>query len=120
MAAVAPHASQSLPRVWIPRTTAVTVGGSLPARHATAVARSLALARRFPAHIALAALKRDGLHFRLRSGLELRLGEPTDIRLKLAIAARALRRAPPGTTYLDVSVPGRPIAGSNPQVSGGD
>lgn len=120
MATIGPHAAQSLPRVWIPRRTPMPVGGFLPANHAAAVMRSLALARGFPAHIALAALRRDGLVFRLRSGLELRLGDPTDIRLKLAIAARALHALPTGTVYLDVSVPGRPVAGNNPQVSGRD
>jgi len=59
------------------------------------------------------------LTLRLRSGLELRLGAPTDVRLKLAIARRALRVLPPGSAYVDVSVPGRPVAGPNPPVSGG-
>lgn len=113
------HDAKRLPRVWIPRTTPVAVGGFLPANHATAIARSLALASRFPAHVAGASLKRDGLLFRLRSGLELRLGEPTDVRLKLAVARLALRRLPAGATYLDVSVPGRPVSG-NSQVSGRD
>ena len=36
---------------------------------------------------------------------------PTDVRLKLAIARRALAQLPPGATYLDISVPGRPVAG---------
>ena len=120
MARLAPHAAQDLPRIWIPRTTRVDVGAFLPADHAAAAARSLALARHFPAHIVLAALRRDGLVLRLRSGLDLRLGDPTDIRLKLAIAARALHRLPAGARYLDVSVPGRPVAGNNPQVSGRD
>jgi len=120
MTPLAPRAAERLPRVWIPRSTPVMVGRFLPVAHAGVVTRSLALARRFPAHIVLAALKRDGLVFRLRSGLELRLGEPTDIRLKLAIATRALPDLPGGVTYLDVSVPGRPVAGNNPQVSGGD
>ena len=113
------HGARPLARVWIPKTTPVEVGGFLPGAHAGAVARALALAARFPAHIAFAALRRDGLVFRLRNGLDLRLGEATDIRLKLAIARAALRRVPPGTVYLDVSVPGRPVAGPNPQVSGG-
>lgn len=120
MAAVAHDGARSLPRIWIPRTTPVTIGGYLPANHATAIARALALATRFPAHIALAQLRRDGLRFRLRDGLELRLGDPTDIRLKLAIARLAIRRLPAGTAYLDVSVPGRPVAGTNPQLSGRD
>jgi cell division protein FtsQ len=120
MAAVPPHGARSLPRIWIPRTTPVTIGGFLPANHAAAVARALALASRFPAHIALAQLRRDGLLFRLRDGLELRLGEPTDIRLKLAIARLAIHRLPSGSAYLDVSVPGRPVAGNNPRLSGRD
>ena len=117
-AAVPSSAAPQLPRVWIPRTTHVVVGGFLPADHAAAVARSLALAGNLPAHVAGAQLRREGLVFRLRSGLELRLGDPTDIRLKLAIAGRALRVLPAGSAYLDVSVPGRPVAGSNPRVSG--
>jgi cell division protein FtsQ len=113
------HAAPALARIWIPRTTPVAVGRFLPEHHATAIARALALAARFPAHVVRAALRADGLHFHLRSGLELRLGEPTDVRLKLAIARRALSLLPGGTTYLDVSVPGRPVAG-NSQLSGRD
>jgi cell division protein FtsQ len=120
MAAVSPHGARALPRVWIPRRTQATVGATLPANHATAIARALALASRFPAHIAFAALRRDGLVFRLRNGLDIRLGDPTDIRLKLAVARRGLQRLPPGSAYLDVSVPGRPVAGLNSQVSGRD
>jgi cell division protein FtsQ len=119
IAVAAPHAQPSLTRVWVPRTTPVVVGGFLPAKHATAIARALALTLRFPAHIVRAALRRDGLHFYLRDGLELRLGEPTDVRLKLAIVRQAIGRLPVGTTYLDVAVPGRPVAG-NSQVSGRD
>lgn len=116
--AIPRQGARPLTRIWIPRTTPVTVGGFLPANHATAIARALALAARFPAHIAFASLRRDGLLFRLRNGLELRLGDPTDIRLKLAIARAAMRRMPAGTLYLDLSVPGRPVAGSNSQLSG--
>lgn len=119
-ASVPSHAAPRLPRIWIPRTTDVVVGGFLPANHAATVARSLALAGRLPVHIVGAQLRRDGLVFRLRSGLELRLGDPSDIRLKLAIAARALHVLPSGSAYLDVSVPGRPVAGTNSQVSGRD
>jgi cell division protein FtsQ len=114
-----PHGARRLTRIWIPKTTPVTVGGFLPTNHAAAIARALALAAHFPAHFAFAALRRDGLVLRLRDGLELRLGDPTDIRLKLAIARAAMRRLPAGTRYLDISVPGRPVAGDNPQVSGG-
>ena len=49
----------------------------------------------------------------LGGGLELRLGDGGDLRLKLAIARRILRRtgaASAGGGYLDVSVPERPGA----------
>ena len=39
---------------------------------------------------------------------------PTDVRLKLAIARRACATLPAGAAYLDVSVPGRPVAGTQP------
>jgi cell division protein FtsQ len=110
----------ALARVWVPRKADVAVGAFLaPAAGGTAT-RTLALAERFPAHISTATLARGELVFRLRSGLELRLGAPTDVRLKLAIARRALAQLPTGATYVDVSVPERPVAGpDNPQVSSG-
>jgi cell division protein FtsQ len=109
----------SLPRIWVPTATAVLAGDFLDTDHGGTAARSLALVGRFPARIAFAAFAHGDLLFRLRSGLELRLGDPTDVRLKLAIARRAMRALPAGATYLDVSVPRRPVAGADPQVSGG-
>jgi cell division protein FtsQ len=100
----------SLPRIWVERAAPVAAGAFLAA-DAGVAARTLALALRFPARIATASLAHDALRFRLRSGLELRLGEPTDVRLKLAIAGRALAALPAGAAYVDVSVPGRPVAG---------
>jgi cell division protein FtsQ len=109
----------ALARVWVPRKADVAVGAFLAPLAGGTPARTLALAARFPAHIATASLAHGELVFRLRSGLELRLGDPTDVRLKLAIARRALARLPPGATYVDVSVPERPVAGiDNPQLSG--
>ncbi len=88
------------------RRSHVVAGGFLDATHGGTAARSLALvADRFPARIAAASFVGGDLTYRLRSGLELRLGDPTDVRLKLAIARRALFDLPPGATYLDVSVP---------------
>jgi cell division protein FtsQ len=106
-------------RIWVKRAVPVAAGGFLAAGAGGASARALALAARFPARIQTASLSHDSLVFRLRSGLELRLGAPNDVRLKLAIARRALAQLPVGSAYLDVSVPGRPVAGSDPQVSGG-
>jgi len=100
-----------LPRIWVPTAAPVTVGGFLAPMYGGTAARTLGLVRRFPARIATATLAHDELTFALRSGVELRFGAPADIRLKLAIARRALRVLPSGSTYLDVSVPGRPVAG---------
>jgi cell division protein FtsQ len=109
----------ALARIWVKRAVPVAAGGFLATDAGGASARALALAARFPARVKAVSLSRGSLVFRLRSGLELRLGEPTDIRLKLAIARRALTQLPAGSAYLDVSVPGRPVAGANPQLSSG-
>ena len=109
----------ALPRVWVPHATTVDLGERLADGDGGVPARALALAAHFPARVATASFAHGELLFRLRSGFELRLGEATDVRLKLAIARRALRAVPTGNTYLDVSVPGRPVAGPNPQLSGG-
>jgi hypothetical protein len=117
---IPPRTLPALARVWVPHKTELSIGGFLPAETGGTAARALALARAFPARIATASLTGGELVFRLRSGLELRLGDPTDVRLKLAIARRALAALPPGATYVDVSVPGRPVAGSdNPKLSSG-
>jgi cell division protein FtsQ len=113
----------ALPRIWVPTKTRIEPGAFLADDAGATAARALAVAARFPADIVAAAPSADELTFRLRSGLELRLGAPADVRLKLAVARRALALLPPGATYLDVSVPGRPVAGlastGNPQVSSG-
>jgi hypothetical protein len=107
-----------LARIWVPTATPVEVGGFLAPDQGGAAARAAALAASFPARIATVAFTHGELTFDLRSGLELRLGEPVDIRLKLAVARRALPLLPSGTAYLDVAVPGRPVAGPNSQLSG--
>lgn len=113
-------AETALPRIWIPTTAGVAVGAIMPADNGLLAARAVALASRFPARIATASLAQGRLSLVLRSGLELRLGDPNDLRLKLAIARRALPLLPPGTGYFDVSLPQRPVAGpANSQVSSG-
>jgi cell division protein FtsQ len=115
----------SLPRVWVPRSTAVTVGQTLTPKEGGLAATALAPLGRgtFPTPVRFIRESGTELTFVLRSGLQVRLGSIGDLRLKLAIARRILRtvRADSGSTgYLDVSVPERPvIAGSNAQVSTG-
>jgi cell division protein FtsQ len=109
----------ALARIWVPRKADVAVGGFLAPEAGGTAARTLQLAARFPARISTVSLTHGELVFHLHSGLELRLGDPTDVRLKLAIARRALAQLPTGATYVDVSVPGRPVAGmDNPKLSG--
>jgi cell division septal protein FtsQ len=107
-----------MPRVWVPTAAEVSAGAFLAPDDGGAAARVLALASVLPARVATAALTHGELTLRLHSGLELRLGEPVDVRLKLAVARRALVALPPGSAYLDVSLPQRPVAGANPQLSG--
>jgi cell division protein FtsQ len=119
IARLAHGGEDGLTRVWVPKATHILPGAILPEREGGTPARALAFAGVLPARIAVASVVHGRLVFKLRFGLELRLGEPTDLRLKLAIARRALRALPPAARYLDVSVPGRPVAGTNPQLSSG-
>jgi cell division protein FtsQ len=113
---IPPRRYPVLPRIWLPHAVPVAVGQFVQPQGAGTAARALALAAgaRFPARIDTAAIVRQELVLHLHSGIELRLGEPADVRLKLAVARRALRGLPAGTAYLDVSVPGRPVAGTQP------
>lgn len=118
-----PHGARlELPRIWVPRRASIGIGATLGDADGGRAARALApLALvRFPVRVASVDATEDQLTFVLRSGLELRLGDSGDLRLKLAIARRVLRMlgstAPGG--YVDVSVPQRPVALSNPQVGG--
>ena len=65
----------------------------------------------FPGRVISVTTASQSLTMTLRSHLELRLGEPLDVGLKLAVAAEVIPRLADGTTYLDVSVPDRPVAG---------
>jgi cell division protein FtsQ len=113
----------SLPRFWVPKTTRLAVGDDLSADDGAAAAAAVMAVRREPLPQAVRVVTggRAGLTLHLSSGLELRLGDPGDLRLKLAIARRILGSgAAQGVTagYLDVSVPERPVLNPNPQVEG--
>ena len=102
----------TLPRIWVSRARRCGPGASSRAAGAAAAARAVGLAGSFPARIATASLVNGTLVFHLRSGLELLLGDarrrPAEGRGGRTGAARS---CPSGSTYLDVSVPGRPVAG---------
>jgi hypothetical protein len=111
-----------LPRVWVGGKASPTIGTTLGDTKGGRAARALAplIWVRFPAHVSAVSVGDDELTLVLRSGLQLRLGDAGDLKLKLAIARRVLERVGPAATgsYVDVSVPERPVASTNPQVEG--
>jgi cell division protein FtsQ len=107
-----------LPRVWLTGSGEPQAGAALGDRTALRAVRALALARRarFEGRIRFVRARDHELTFLLASGLELRLGDLRAIRLKVAVAALVLPELRTGSySYVDVSVPKRPVAGLNPQ-----
>jgi cell division protein FtsQ len=116
IAAVPLRTHQSLPRIWLADSGDPQVGSAITDRFGLRAVRALAVARRFhfQPRIRMVRVKQGDLSFLLASGIELRLGALSAIPLKLAIATKILPdlRAHGGYTYLDVSVPERPVAGT--------
>jgi cell division protein FtsQ len=110
----------ALPRVWLPQDVDVAPGTTLPADEGGQAAAAVALAQRtrFPARIRSVGVGGGGLDLELASGLELRLGEPRDLALKLTIARRILPLPGGRGSYLDVGVPARPVASADAQPGG--
>jgi len=106
------HADAALPRVWVSGHTPVSIGETLDAQGVGAAARAVGLAGAFASRIASASFADSSLVFHLRSGLELLLGDRAEIPLKVAVAERALALVPSGSSFLDVSVPGRAVSGT--------
>jgi len=101
-----------LPRIWVSRTTDFGIGDLLgPAQGGRAAAALASVRPPLSGRIRVVRVERGDLTFLMRSGLELRLGGIDDIRLKLAIARRILPLIGPvaAGSYLDVSVPERPV-----------
>ncbi|MEO8290779.1 MAG: FtsQ-type POTRA domain-containing protein [Gaiellaceae bacterium] len=118
--------ARAFPKIRLPAETRLTLGAFIADPGARTVLRALAeLPGRFPLRVHAARFEGGELTFVLAGtgGIrpELRLGEPTAVGVKLAAAGLVLRslhadeRASLG--YLDVSLPDRPVAGSNSQVS---
>jgi cell division protein FtsQ len=117
MGQIALHSHLRLPRVWAAKTVTVEEGkivGDVEVQTAV-TALPTSRADRLPIRIRTSRSRDGELAFVLVNGLELRLGDPADVPLKLAAAREILPRlASPvggGPKYLDVSVPERPVAG---------
>jgi len=113
-----------LPRIWLPTRTELTKGSFLNDQPGALAARSLAafVGSGFPGRISFVRALDGQITLGLRGGLEIELGLPVDLPLKIAIARGILPLlalpAHGGPDYLDVTVPERPVAGRNPQPSG--
>jgi cell division protein FtsQ len=112
-------ASPKLPRIWIRRATTVDQGAAVGDAEAARAVAALATTRRarFTARIATVRAGDHELTFVLANGLELRFGDAVDLPLKLAVVQRLLPLVVGASAYVDVTVPERPVAGGNPQVS---
>ena len=115
--ATSPGASRRLPRIWLPAAVGPMTGETLADGAGGLQARTLGaiLSTGFVPRIRFVTVPKGAVSFGLRSGVELRLGRPVELRLKLTIARRVLPSLPSGS-YLDLTVPERPVSGTNPQV----
>jgi cell division protein FtsQ len=115
---------RTLARIWLPASTEIELGSFLGGQDGGLAARSLAafVGSGFPGRVTFVRALDGQITLGLRGGLEIRLGAPVDLRLKIAIAHGIVpslaRPAAGGPTYLDIAVPERPVAGRNPQVGG--
>jgi cell division protein FtsQ len=113
-------AAPKLPRVWLARGTSIDVGSTLVDDDAARAVHAIAVARagRFGARMKAVRSSARELTFVLPSGLEIRLGDDSSLELKVAVARRILPLLNRTSTFLDVSVPERPIADGDSQLSG--
>jgi len=103
-----------LPRVWLKRDVDVRLGELLGGLERRAVVAVAPLAERpLPSAVTSVVASRGELTLKLRSGIDVRLGDSTDLAVKLEVAHRALPQLDDVTGYLDVSVPERPVAGTS-------
>ena len=107
-----------LPRIWVPRSIDVAVGGIVTETSVRRALRALVPLADDPLPIPPRTVRAHReLTLALRNGVEVRLGDATRLPLKLEVARRVVPLAG-DARYLDVSVPERPVAGQHPQVEG--
>jgi cell division septal protein FtsQ len=108
-----------LPVVWVPRGAEPEVGALLraegPARAVSALGAMRTSKPGFLRRLWYVEEREDGLTVVLRDRVELRLGEATDLALKLEVARRVLAElhdSEATASYIDASVPSRAVAGT--------
>jgi len=116
---IAQRTHRALPRIWLRQTVAVSLGGTLPSGGGAEEVTMLDALNggRIGARVGSVHEMEGQWVYVLRGGLEVRVGARSQLALKLAIARRILARTPV-FGYLDVSVPERPVATQEPQLSG--
>lgn len=117
--AIARGRFRGLPRIWLPQKVEIVLGATLGRGGGAEEVAALAPLRAAGLGGRVTTVRIDGgqVTYALRGGLALHVGSMDGLALKLAVARRIL--AGGGLSgYLDVSVPERPVAGTNPQVSG--
>jgi len=124
IAPVALGTHRPLPRIWLPVRTELDIGSLLGGEAGGLAARSLAafVGSGFTNRITFVRALDGQIPLGLLGGLEIRLGVPVDLRVKIAIAHGIVPRlalpSEGGPDYLDIGVPERPVAGRNPQLEG--
>lgn len=105
-------AKPALPRIWLGREVDIRLGESLGGLQRRAVGAVAPLVSApLPVRVASVVASRGELTLVLRSKVELRLGDGSELPLKLEVARRVLPQLTASDAYLDVSVPDRPVAG---------
>jgi cell division septal protein FtsQ len=109
---------QDLPRVWVPAATTVNVGDPVADHDVRAAISVLATLRDSKYSMRPTSVLASGgdLTLTLGSDAELRFGDASDVALKLTVAEKILPDLPSppsgSIAYLDVSVPDRPVGGT--------
>jgi cell division protein FtsQ len=105
----------SLPRTYVPHNVPITVGSTLTPEGGGLAAAAVAplVGTHLFGNVRFVMTGDKELTLRLRSGVQVRLGDAGDLRLKFAITRRILAVLGPDATqgYVDVSVPERPVLG---------
>lgn len=108
-----------LPRVWVKGNVSVSPGGTLAGNPARAVTVAAPLSHSpLRKRVVTVRATPDELTLVLRSGLELHLGNPDNLPLKLAVGERIAAGAGHLRGYIDLTVPGRPVSKLNPKPGG--